>query len=504
MSSEPVQPPKTSVAERYRVLLDVGRTLTGTLTHDELYRAIYEETRRVLETDGFYISLYDDVRDEATIVFYADRSEVRRADVTYRGSESPVLRSGEPSLVSDRLASQSLLILGDDDSQVTRSGLSAPLRWKGRTLGAVSVQSYRPEAFDDVDLELLQGIADVAAVALENARHVAELQRKRREAEQIEQIGRALASSLDPQEVLLKIIDAVLDLVDHAQGASVWLVEPGLVARVAASGGSPALPVGLESRLQGSPFADVADEARPVTLDDLRSGPVLPPEFRDHVSGGSGVAVPLTVAGEVAGILFCDSPDDRPMGGDEVGILQRLASQASVALGNARLHASVQSLSLTDPLTGLANRRHLRLHLDREVAAARRGRSLHAVLFDLDHFKRFNDTYGHLAGDKALRAFADVLRAENRAMNLVARFGGDEFVSILTDSSEDGARQYVDRVLERVKNDPTLSGGEVGVTWGISAFDGDTMTGPDDVIEAADADFYRRKEQRNGGAGHAR
>lgn len=494
MIPDQASPAKASLAERYSVLLDIGRTLTGTLTHEELYRAIYEETRRVLEADGFYISLYEAARDEATIVFFADRSDIKRSRVVYRGSDSSVIRTGEAALVEDHLASKSLLLLGDDETQITRSGISAPLRWKGRVLGAVSVQSYRPHAFGPVELELLQGIADLAAVAIENAHQVAELHRKRREAEQIEQIGRALASSLDPQEVLVKIIDAVLDLVEHAQGASVWLLEPGLVARVAASGGSPSLPVGLEWTLRGSPFADVADDNRSITLDDLRSGPVLPPEFREYVSGGSGVAVPLTVAGEVAGILFCDSPDDRPMGPGEEGILQRLASQASVALGNARLHASVQSLSLTDPLTGLANRRHLRLHLDREVAAARRGRSLHSVIFDLDGFKQYNDMHGHLAGDNALRAFARVLLDENRAMNLVARYGGDEFISVLTDSSDEGAAQYVERVRGRVRTEPLLSAGNVKITWGIGAFDSETMSDSNDLIEAADADFYRRKE----------
>ncbi len=504
MAPEPDGHSRASLADRYRVLLDVGRTLTGTLTHEELYQAIYEETSKVLDADGFYISLYDAGRDEARIIFFADRSEVRRTDLVYRGSDSDVLRTGEATLVRDRLEHRSLMLLGADESEITRSGMSAPLRWKGRVLGAISVQSYQPDAFGQVDLELLQGIADLAAVAIENAHQVSELRRKRREAEQVEQIGRALASSLDPQEVLLKIIDAVLDLVDHARGASVWLLEPGLTARVAASGGEPALPVGLECKLQGSPFADVADENRSVTLDDLRSGPVLPPEFRDHVSGGSGVAVPLTVNDEVAGILFCDSPDDRPMGDDQVRILQRLAGQASVALGNARLHESLQSMSLTDPLTGLGNRRHLRMHLDREVAAARRGRALHAVMFDIDRFKRYNDTHGHVAGDAALKAFADILQQQNRAMNLVARYGGDEFVSILTDSTDEGARLYVERVVEAVAGDPILSSGELGVTWGFASFDSHEMTTATDLIAAADQDFYRRKASQSQGDDDAR
>lgn len=504
MASDAAGPSQTSLADRYQVLLDVGRTLTGTLDQEALYQAIYGHTRRVLQTDGFFIALYDARRDEARVVFYGDPTGSRRPDLAVRGTDSAVLRTGEATLLEDRLQSRSLTLLGATEADGARSVMSAPLRSKGGVLGVVCVHNDRPHAFEADDLELLQGIADLAAVAIENAHQVAALQRKRREAEQVEQIGRALASSLDPQEVLLKIIDAVLDLVDHAQGASVWLLEPGLIARVAASGGAPALPVGLECRLQGSPFADVADENRSVTLDDLRSGPVLPPEFRDHVSGGSGVAVPLSVNGEVAGILFCDSPDDRPMGSDQVGILQRLAGQASVALGNARLHTSLQSLTLTDPLTGLGNRRHLQLHMEREVAAARRGRPLHAVLFDLDRFKDYNDTYGHVAGDRALKAFADVLHRQNRAMNLVARYGGDEFVSILTDSTDEGALLYVERVLEDVAADPTLAGGRVSVTWGLSGFDRDRMKTADDLIEEADVDFYRRKEAQNPGGSNAR
>jgi diguanylate cyclase (GGDEF)-like protein len=78
-------------------------------------------------------------------------------------------------------------------------------------------------------------------------------------------------------------------------------------------------------------------------------------------------------------------------------------------------------------------------------------------------------------------------------MNLVARYGGDEFVGVLTDSTDEGARHYVQRVLERVAADPTLCRGGVEVTWGISTFRGDAMRSADDLVEAADADFYRRK-----------
>ena len=141
----------------------------------------------------------------------------------------------------------------------------------------------------------------------------------------------------------------------------------------------------------------------------------------------------------VAGVLSAGSVHQGFFHEDETHVLLRLASQASVALENARLHSSVQALSLTDALTGLPNRRHLNIHLEREVAAARRGRDLVICIHDLDNFKRYNDSAGHLAGDDALRAFGQILAEENRAMNMVARYGGDEFLSVLSESTVEGA-----------------------------------------------------------------
>ena len=217
---------RTSVADRYRVLLDIGKTLTGMLSREDLYRAIYRETARVLEADGFYISLYDQESDLATIVFCADRGKDRRVEISFQGSDSEVLSSGQGFLVEDRADSKVLMVVGETDGEVTRSAISAPLRHEGKTLGAISTQSYQPRAYNTDDLELLQGIADCAAVTLENASFVAALKRQRETAEQIEEIGRALTASLDPQDVLRKVIAAVLALVP-VDGAGVWFLEGG-------------------------------------------------------------------------------------------------------------------------------------------------------------------------------------------------------------------------------------------------------------------------------------
>ncbi len=498
MHSPDARASRSTLEDRYRVLLDIARTLAGTLGSDELYEAIYRETASVLEASGFFISLYDARSDVARIVFYADRGDLQvDIDSTYTGSESEVLSSGRPVLVAERLEDRSLSLLGAEETDVTRSAISAPMIHKGRILGAISAQSYEPNTYTQDDLDLLQGIADLAGVALDNSFQVAELEARRREAEQIEEIGRVMAASLDAKDVLKKVIDAVNSVL-AVDGASVWLCDDGdgATGRIAESGGAIAIPAGTQWDLSRALKTTLLELREPVVIEDFAKSKDVPGHLRELLEGGSGVGVPLYVAGTVAGVLAAGSRNERHFTPDDVGVLQRLANQASVALENARLHANLQALSLTDPLTGLPNRRRLKIHMDKEVAAARRGRSLVIAVFDLDDFKHYNDSLGHLVGDDILRAFGQILDDENRAMNLVARYGGDEFVSILSESHMDGARLYVKRVTDRVASDAVMAGHGVTVSIGLAEFDRASMKTPEDVMHAADADMYRTKGLR--------
>ena len=484
---------RAPLAERYRVLLDIGRTLTGTLSHDELFRAIYRETARVVEAAGFYISLYDAELDLATVVFYADRGEESECDITYKGSDSEVIRTGKSTTVEDRLTTESVMLLGEEETEVTRSAISAPLIYEGEVRGALSTQSYRPNAYGSEDLELLAGIADLAAVAIENARHVAELDRRSREAEKLEEIGRALTSSLDFEEVLDRVTAAAMDLLD-ADGAGVWTFEDTL-ATVRTSIGPNQVPVGATWDLKGPLYERLYKDGEPLLIDDLAASPLIPEHMREYLESGSGLAVPLAVGERVDGALAAGSKEPRRFSEYDIRLLSRLAGQASIALDNAELHANIQALSLTDVLTGLPNRRHLQLHLEREVAAARRGRRLALVLFDLDDFKHYNDTLGHIVGDQILKAFGRVLADENRAMNLVARYGGDEFVSVLSESDEEGARGYLNRVEGRIKSDRVLAPHGVTVSSGIAHFETNQMVGVEELIQSADRHMYENKER---------
>jgi len=210
-----------SLAERYRALLGLGGTFLGSSNSWDLYQTIYVETAKVVELSGFLLSLYDDQSDVAAVVFSADGGKEGKFGLTYRGSDSEVLRTGTPTAIEDQTDTGEGLIPGDAGPGGPRSTLAVPLRWRNRVTGALAVYASHADAYEAADSELLGRIADLAAVALENMRHVEELQRRSLEAEKLEEIGRFLASSLDFEEVLERVSHAARDLFD-LDGASGW------------------------------------------------------------------------------------------------------------------------------------------------------------------------------------------------------------------------------------------------------------------------------------------
>lgn len=484
------EPPATvPLVERNRSMLALGGTFLGTSTSYELYQAIYNNAAKLVEFTGFQLSLYDPEGDLATVVFSADDGEECEPGLTYPASDNEVIRTGAPTSIEDQCSTASLKFPGDVNS-VPLSTLSVPLLCKNRVTGTLAVYTQKADAYRATDLELLERLGEFAAIAVENMRHNEALQRRLREAEKLEEIGRLLASSRDFDEVLDRVSSAALELLG-LDGAGVWTHEDGH-ATVCASAGSLGIPPGTTWRLSERIFKVVVVKAQPFWIEDYAVY-AYPDGLRDHFSTGSSITTPIMVGERVVGALAVRSKCVRRFTVYDGRMLERLAGQASVALNNTELHARIQALSLTDSLTGLPNRRHLQIHLDREFAAAQRGRKLALVLFDLDSFKHYNDTLGHVVGDLILQAFGEVLAEGNRAMSLVARYGGDEFVSVLSDSDEQDAHGYVARIEASVKADHVLASHGVTVSHGFAEFKSGETKSFEELIQVADRRMYEDK-----------
>jgi diguanylate cyclase (GGDEF)-like protein len=149
-----------------------------------------------------------------------------------------------------------------------------------------------------------------------------------------------------------------------------------------------------------------------------------------------------------------------------------------------------ERLALMDPLTGMPNRRHSVVFIEAAFAAAKRGIPFTVVLFDVDRFKAFNDTHGHLAGDEALRKIAKVLTASTRKMNLTSRWGGEEFLSMLSDTPVEGGRIFAERVLSEIHQ--AFPDGTLTLSAGVAHFT-DRMDTPTRLLAAADQAMYEAK-----------
>lgn len=212
-------------------------------------------------------------------------------------------------------------------------------------------------------------------------------------------------------------------------------------------------------------------------------------------------------ASEVAnGNLGVEVP---PVGGGEIGYLTEVFNymvgklrddQAELAAVNDTLkktNEELQEISITDSLTGLYNRRYMMEALTNEVSRASRMQHNFAVLMiDIDHFKQYNDTYGHLAGDELLTKISAIFRESIRDMDLAARYGGEEFLIILPEHGAEAAMRVAERIRVAVAtatSDPDNSKEPVTVSIGVAAFPDNGAT-PVTLIESADSALYLGKE----------
>ncbi len=197
------------------------------------------------------------------------------------------------------------------------------------------------------------------------------------------------------------------------------------------------------------------------------AGQLAPPKFLD---GRSVIAMPLGFRGEQLGVALLECGAMESMLYEELRLVLSAALKGALltrAVEQARL--KVELLASTDPLTGLYNRRHLTGRLRQEFARARRnGRSLSVVLVDLDGFKQVNDLQGHEAGDRVLTTVANRLRGGVREVDMVARFGGDEFVLVLPETAAAQARTVAQRILRSLRHPPSADDIKVSATFGVA------------------------------------
>ncbi|AFY67697.1 diguanylate cyclase [Geitlerinema sp. PCC 7407] len=216
-----------------------------------------------------------------------------------------------------------------------------------------------------------------------------------------------------------------------------------------------------------------------------------------HPLPGAYFCIPIVAQGDIIGVLHFSAPTTGTFNRTQQQLAVTIARQVSLALANLRLYQSLQRQSIRDPLTGLFNRRYLEESLEREVRRAeRKQQTLGVILLDIDHFKRFNDTFGHKAGDTVLREVGAFLQGQIRATDIACRYGGEEFLLILPEASPEDTRQRAEQLREGIKhlnlqqNAEAL--GAITLSLGVAVFPIHGQSG-EAVIQAADTALYKAK-----------
>jgi diguanylate cyclase (GGDEF)-like protein/PAS domain S-box-containing protein len=237
------------------------------------------------------------------------------------------------------------------------------------------------------------------------------------------------------------------------------------------------------------------------------SGAPLPCSHVRSAKAVNYLCVPLIAQGETQGVLYIEdelsllAPSPQAADFEQASLYRRataVAERVSLALANLKLRELLRNQSIRDPLTGLYNRRYLEEALNRELHRAQRaGRLFSLVMLDLDHFKHFNDTFGHQVGDILLKEVAGAIKSRVRAGDLACRFGGEEFSLIISEVDTQGTYRCVDNIREAIKHlalhhrGQTL--GTITISAGIATYPAHGSNA-EDLMRAADDALYRAKK----------
>lgn len=330
----------------------------------------------------------------------------------------------------------------------------------------------------------------------------AALKRELKDLRSILNVAQVVVSSLDLDEVLQNILYSAMAILDMPAG-SVALYEPKnceLTLR-AHSGLSPAFIERnrWQVKLGGLTHRILAD-GEIVVLQDCADSPLCTNPLLLQEGVRSLVALPLKVQEKIVGILYLDDFAPRSFGADQLHMLSVLGSFASMSIDNARLHREMCQLASTDGLTGLYNHRIFKQMLKEELSRAIRYHlPLALVMMDVDDFKRFNDTYGHPDGDKVLVAVAEILRETLRKCDIPFRYGGEEFIAILPETSREPAAMVAERIRQTIATEsrrhlPEYIPHGVTVSVGVASFPEDGESA-DELLKMVDQLLYRAKNE---------
>ena len=478
--------------KEYQLLTQIGQAISSRLDQQEVLRTVQKELGQIFDTSNFYVAF----QEGDSIVFHLEVEDgqllPRRQRKSSNGLTEYVLRTGQPLLIrSDLEHARERLGVTFAPHRPAKSFCAAPILVNGKATGVMAAMSTNREyIFEQRDLDVLKTAAGQVSVAIENARLFGEEQRRSRQFAFLNSVSKTAISSEDAEQMLADIVGHIqknfrfdhigIGILDYATKEIEIKVEAGTTAHE--KGKKVPIAAGVLGR--------VARTGEMVMVNTNESG-----QLQALLPGSRSVlCIPITYGDTLLGVLNVESEQELAFSNEDALVMNTLADLLATALHNSFVFQKLQQQSITDGLTSIKTRRFFWEALSSEwKRASRSGRPFSVVLIDLDKFKEVNDTFGHLEGDMVLARVGRLLEQKCRQSNVVARYGGDEFVILMPETGVEQAQILSERLRLWLATDPMLSEHHITGSFGVASFPAHGLAA-EDIIRVADAGMYVSKK----------
>lgn len=484
------------IGEKSKIVLSleqIGIILASSLDIEKIIEVLLSTAISITKSDTSSLIIIDEenLRVIDAFEFARETNKVNKYKSTARlvnGISGRIAKEKKPLVINDisNFEGVNPVLVRKNRKAV----IGVPLIAREKLLGILYVDSYEPREFSDVQIEYLNLLASQASISLDNALLYKKISREAQDASVLYEVGKAFISTLDFDELLNNILRRLIDTFGYLNLAIFLVDEEKKELKLRSYINYPESVKDIKNAIGVNGITGhVAATKEMYYAQDVSKDPYYIPGVKE---AKSEVCFPLMIGERLIGVLDVASPEINGFTEDDIRLLDTLSAQVAIALENARLYEETKKLSLTDPLTNLANRRGLDMFIEGEIKRAERYRRPFAFLMiDFDNFKSYNDKFGHTAGDYILQKFSKIMKDSIRDVDFICRYGGDEFVIVLPETDVSFARAVAERIRKKIEVenlDPRVS-----LSIGISMFPRDTRE-KGTLINLADRACYEAKE----------
>ena len=467
----------------------------------EMAETVADHLGKLINADGCFVTLWDEAnRRTVPLAAYGPLKD---------GYTAIKIEANEKTFTQSVLDLGHTLIIEDTENTPfashhithffpSKSVLVLPLMTLNKKMGAVLIAFNTLHHFENEEIQISEQASSLISLALEKFQAMEEAKKRANTSETLRRAGLAIAEKLEMNEAVEHILEQLQQVVPY-DSATVQLLENEELKVIGSHGWkNPNDVLGLRFPLSGdNPNRIVIETSKPYYLPEtwkVFENFTKPPH--NHIL--SWLGIPLIAHDKLIGLLAIDSSEPNDFTEEDIKTAAEFAGQVAITLENARLYQETQNQAITDPLTGLYNRRgFFELGRVEFTRANLMNRHFSAIMIDLDHFKKINDRYGHTAGDFILSEFAKRCKSCVREIDLIGRYGGEEVIIFLPDTSLKAGANVAERVRAAIEAKPVqFEGNDIQITASLGVASRDEHTNSlETLIARADQALYIAKHK---------